>query len=97
MNADRVLLEDISPEAAVELWWNATTRRPSQGPRKQHKKCTPRSQALEAQTSDTGSCEDDKEEDKLLLGLGRMDSGTLKQLLLIYCIQFCVIAFSDVF
>ena len=62
-----VLLKDFSLEAAVELWWNATTRRPSQGPRKQYKKRTPRSQALEAQTSDTGSCEDDEEEDKLLL------------------------------
>ena len=44
------------------------TRRPSQGPRKQYKKYTPRSQALKAPTSYTGSSEDNEEEHMLLDG-----------------------------
>ena len=82
LNMDKVPLQEFSPEAAIDLWWDtktrkpshgylwwdAKTRKPSHGPRKQYKKHTPHGQASDAPTSDTESEEGEEEAgDKLLL------------------------------
>ena len=68
LNTDKVPLQEFSPEAAIDLWWDAKTRKPSHGPRKQYKKRTPHGQASDAPTSDTESEEGEEEAgDKLLL------------------------------
>ena len=41
LNADKVLLQEFSPEAAIDLWWKAKNRKPTHGPQKQYKKRTP--------------------------------------------------------
>ena len=64
LNVDKLPLQEFSPEAAIDLWWDSKTRKPSHGPRKQYKKRIPCAQASEAPNSD--STEED-EEDKLLL------------------------------
>ena len=66
LNADKIPLQEFTPEAAIDLWWDAKTRKPSHAPRKQYKKRTSRGEALETPTSDTDSNEEE-EEDKLLL------------------------------
>jgi len=70
-NADKVLLQDFSPEAAIELWWGDKNQRPTSGSRKQYKKRTPHGQTPATRSSKTdteNSDEEDGEEvDKLLL------------------------------
>ena len=34
VNIDKVPLKDFCPDTAIDLWWNAKTRKPSHGPRK---------------------------------------------------------------
>ena len=68
LNADKVELHDFSPDAAINLWWEAKTRKPDQCPRKQYKKRTPHHQALEAPSDDNieeecGEGEENDEED----------------------------------
>lgn len=67
LNTDKVPLQDFSPEAPIDLWWDAKTRKPSHGPRKQYKKRTPHGQTSVVQTSDTENSKEEEEEDKLLL------------------------------
>jgi hypothetical protein len=67
LNADKLPLQEFSPESAIDLWWDAKTRKPSHGPRMQYKKRTPRCQTSETPSSDIDSSEEEEEEDKLLL------------------------------
>ena len=67
LNADKLPLQEFSPESAIDLWWDAKTRKPSHGPRMQYKKRTPRCQTSATPSSDIDSSEEEEEEDKLLL------------------------------
>ena len=67
LNVDKLPLQEFSPEAAIDLWWDSKTRKPSHGPRKQYKKRIPCAQASEAPNSDSTEEEEEEEEDKLLL------------------------------
>ena len=60
LNTDKIELEQFSPDSAINRWWDAKTRRPSQGPRKEYKK---RSRHQEAENSTA----DDVEEDQIIL------------------------------
>ena len=61
-------MEEFSPEAAIDLWWDAKTRKPSHGPRKQYKKRAPRAQASENPLPGTDRNEEEEEvEERLLL------------------------------
>ena len=66
LNADKVPLQDISPEAAIDLWWNAKARKPSHGPRKHYKKRTPLGQNSATPTSVAESSEEEEEKELLL-------------------------------
>ena len=44
VNADKSSLKEFSPDSAIDLWWNAKTRRPTQGPRASYKKSAPQDQ-----------------------------------------------------
>jgi len=65
LNSDKVPLSEFSPEAAIDLWWGAKTRKPSHGPRKQYKKRGQHSQEIDS--SEEGEEEDEEEEERLLL------------------------------
>ena len=67
LNADKLLLEEFSPEAAIDLWWDAKARKPSHGPRKLYKKRAPHGQASENPPSGTDSNEEEEEEEDKLL------------------------------
>ena len=67
LNTDKIPLQEFTPEAAIDLWWDAKARKPSHGPRKQYKR-TSRGEALETPTSDTDSNEE--EEDKFCSMIG---------------------------
>ena len=67
LNAEKLPLQKFSPDAAIELWWDAKVRKPTHGPRKQYKKRTPHAQASDPPPSDTDSHEEEEEEDTLLL------------------------------
>ena len=69
LNADKVPLQEFSPEAAIDLWWDTKARKPSHGPRSHYKKRTmPQAQVPKDPTNDTGSDqEEDEKEDTLLL------------------------------
>ena len=46
LNTNKLELEQFSADSAIELWWDAKTRRPSQaGPRKEYKKRSCRQEA----------------------------------------------------
>lgn len=68
LNSDKVPLEEFSPEAAIDLWWDTKTRKPSHGPRKQYKKRAPHAQVSENPLSGTDSNEEEEQvEERLLL------------------------------
>ena len=61
---DKVLLQEFSPEAAIDLWWKAINRKPTHGLRKQYIKCISRGKASETPNSGTDSSEEEEEEDE---------------------------------
>ena len=61
LNADKVLLSDFSPDAAIDLWWNKTTRRPNPNPRRQYRK--------RKRTADSDSSGEDSDNDSNVLDL----------------------------
>ena len=69
LNVGKVPLQEFSPEPAIDLWWDTKTQKPSHGPRKLYKKCTPHRQISGTRTSDTEGSEEEEEEeeDRLLL------------------------------
>ena len=67
LNADKVSLQEFPPAAAIDLWWDAKARKPSHGPQKQYKKCTPIGQTSATPTSGAESSEEEEEEEKFLL------------------------------
>ena len=60
LNADRIPLKHFGSDRSVRMWWNAKTRRPNQGPRKEYKKKSTNENVYDAST------ESEDEEDNLL-------------------------------
>ena len=56
LNADKTPLKLFDPNPSIDLWWSAKTRRPSQKPRKQYKKC--RSGLSASRAADSEETED---------------------------------------
>ena len=78
LNKDKVPLQEVSPDAAKNPWWDAKTKKPCHGPWKQYKKHTPNTQTLETPTSDTDSNEQEDEDDGAAASwLGWLDSRRL--------------------
>lgn len=67
VNADKVPLQDFSPEAAIDIWWGDKTQRPTSGPRTQYKRRTPQTPATRSSDTESSEEEDGEEVDKLIL------------------------------
>ena len=58
LNSDKLPLRDFSPDPGIDLWWSATTRRPSQEARRQYRKCKSRSSTVDDTESESDSQDD---------------------------------------
>ena len=56
INADKTSLKEFSPDSAINLWWNAKTRKPTHGPRAS---CAPQDQS-------SVDCDSDEEAELIL-------------------------------
>ena len=53
-------MEEFSPEAVIDHWWDAKIRKPSHCPRKKYKKHAPHVRASENASSGTDSSEEEE-------------------------------------